>query len=170
MIDENTYESDIKFTLVSINGVNIGKDRNGLTVKLYAKISQEFTEYECETVDHQKTHAHNELSISVWVGGDSANAYGGQAVEVLDDLRYSSLTPSEVQQLRDIWERWHLNNLKAGCIHQGDVDTHSKDWEKLSEVETSKCPEGYRYGSAWLVEPLPYSVVKFIKHLAHKLN
>jgi len=45
--------------------------------------------------------------------------------------------------LRRVWERWHLNDMRAGCEHQGPGS-------QLGET----CPSGYGYGTAWLVDPL----------------
>jgi len=45
--------------------------------------------------------------------------------------------------LRGVWSRWHLNDLRPGCEHQGP-DAQLGD----------TCPEGYGYGTAWLVNPL----------------
>lgn len=58
------------------------------------------------------------------------------------------VTPHTSRQLIDsvdeLWRDWHLNTMRAGCVHQGP-GAH------LGDV----CPEGYRYGSAWLAEELP---------------
>lgn len=45
--------------------------------------------------------------------------------------------------LRGVWSRWHLNDLRPGCEHQGPG-------AKLGGT----CPGGYGYGTAWLVNPL----------------
>ena len=49
--------------------------------------------------------------------------------------------------LRRVWARWHLNDMHAGCTHQGGK-------RELGE----SCPfSGYRYGHGWLVDPLTLS-------------
>lgn len=47
---------------------------------------------------------------------------GGQILESLGQLSADRLAPgwtsSKLEELRSIWERWHLNGLQAGCTHQ----------------------------------------------------
>lgn len=153
----------------------------------------------------------------------------------------------KIQKLRDIWEKWHLNDMRAGCVHQrkewdtskplelvsyglttqaynaraaaletaakaavtGDVavltDTerallslqkwfspifeapdadsllsgcyevkkretkaagHVYPTEHPEGLLTKPCPKcGYKYGSAWLKEPVPASVLGFLRRL-----
>lgn len=169
MIDKNTYEADIKFSLIKIEK-DIGKDEDGLPAVLSFEIRQEFTEYERETIDHEITHSHTELSISLWIGRNSPRAYGGQTLETLKKLKNSPLSRKGLGELADIWEKWHLNDCKAGCIHQGNINVNDEDWTKLAKIETDKCPEKYSYGSKWLIEPLPYEVIKFGHELEKVLN
>ena len=88
-----------------------------------------------------------------------------------------------------IWERWNLNDMKAGCEHQRALGwqdvrinpselpkTHANRDEKgimamWVDQEEHKdgllckpCPTcGYKYGSAWLKEELPQDVIEEIK-------
>lgn len=177
MIDKNTYEADITFPVVSINSL-IGHDKDGLSVALSVELVHKFTEYERETIWHQRTHSLTELSISANVGGNSAGAYGGQCPEVLLEMKDSVLSVDELKKLKDIWDRWHLNDMHGECIHQ-DKAAHcaevggwlqGDEWTKMVEEQTAKCPIRYSYGSKWLVEPLPFEVVRFIQGLARKLG
>lgn len=77
-------------------------------------------------------------------------AYG----QVVEDLRRVS-TP-RAQRLADIWERWHLNGMRANCVHMPDQ----------KYTPGLKCPStGYVSGTAWLYEPLPDRVVAELKEL-----
>lgn len=78
--------------------------------------------------------------------------------QVTDEVR--SVHP----RLADLWERWHLNDMIAGCKHQeqGYRDgiagrpTYANNYAGMSEP----CPEcGYRYGSAWNTEDVPDAVL-----------
>lgn len=78
--------------------------------------------------------------------------------------------------LKRLWDRWHLNDMKAGCAHQEaryrdhpeDRPTYSNDYrgatgDRLSPDEGSACPQcGYRYGSAWVYEQLPDDLIEQI--------
>ena len=64
--------------------------------------------------------------------GTNASSYG----QVLDAAR---------APLRRVWSRWHLNRMRPGCIHLGGP----------GRTVGEECAwSGYRYGSAWLVDPL----------------
>lgn len=93
---------------------------------------------------------------------------------------------SELAQLIEIWDRWHLNNMRAGCEHQralgwdstvpldpskpvgwGNYATWKRHDEHPNGLLCKPCPVcGYEYGSAWLHEPLPQEVVDFVEGLA----
>lgn len=84
-----------------------------------------------------------------------------------------------------LWERWHLNDLTAACAHQrpvrsgryltvptasgGQLDiAQLGNYSNVNAGDLSAtdvnlrlvCGEtGYRYGTAWLVDPLPAAVL-----------
>jgi len=122
-----------------------------LTVELRERNGQ-FT-----TTDHRIIKQYMELSIcgAVW----DRRAYDcltcGQCA---DTIREHFQHDVRVQRICDVWDRWHLNGLNAGCVHQktGDYDKE--------EIRNQVCPEtGYRYGSAWLVEELPQDIIDEVK-------
>lgn len=76
---------------------------------------------------------------------------------------------SAPEALKTLWDRWHLNSMKAGCEHQEARYRVNPDerptWmngytgstgDTLSPHDGSACREcGYAYGSEWKYEPLP---------------
>jgi len=78
-----------------------------------------------------------------------------------------------------LWERWHLNDMKAGCEHQEaryrdrpqDRPTCRNDYVGESGDRMGSafpgCPEcGYQYGTAWLYEALPADILDQIDQAA----
>lgn len=62
----------------------------------------------------------------------------------------------DVRELHRIGTRWHLNTMRAACAHM-EVPEGKTSAEPLNPKIV--CPEtGYRWGTAWLVEPLPDDV------------
>jgi hypothetical protein len=188
------------------------------------------------------------LSISGDVGFSGARDVESCG-QIQDEVRQLLNTPrailnhpkEKIARLLDIWERWHLNDMRAGCEHQRaswdplekiqlvtyhlktdtlrEQDTIRRNWQRRitagetvlatedelrivklpyevkagqdqpapgpAYAETSRevktagwvypkehprgllckpCPTcGYKYGSAWLYEPLPADVVKFLE-------
>lgn len=115
-----------------------------------------------ETVEHDAIVDPLELSIMGEVRAGSQVVSCGQ---ILDDVRRVTRfargwTPARLERLCDMWEKWHLNGMKAECAHMETVWEEGRWGMRPSMTLTPPCPEtGYRYGSAWLVKPLPNDVV-----------
>lgn len=81
-----------------------------------------------------------------------------------------------------VWDAWHLNDMRAGCQHQTGPEWNTS--EEINLGTTTKtagwvyekehphgllckpCPVcGYKYGSAWRMEPVPESVLEFLESL-----
>ena len=95
----------------------------------------------------------------------------------------------KVQRIKEIWERWHLNDMKAGCVHQREWKWEDKriDPKELPDSNANKdekgilaswvrsdehpsgllgkpCPVcGYKHGTEWLFEQIPSEVIAEIK-------
>jgi hypothetical protein len=67
-------------------------------------------------------------------------------------------------RLAAVTEEWHLNGMSAGCSHQTVVYEDSRGGQRPSLERTKPCPEtGYKYGSAWLVKPLPAEIEQEVR-------
>ena len=133
------------------------------------------------------------LSItgSVWLPSRRDIIAGGQLQDsLLDYLTEPAYKRSDVDRLLAIWQRWHLNDMRAGCEHQRaegwdkrplfedkplnayveHPDGHH-GWNMLVWVPESRggllskpCDTcGYRYGTRWLHETLPFDVVENLR-------
>ncbi len=75
-----------------------------------------------------------------------------------------------VKHFAELWERWHLNDMRSGCrIQQAAVgqwcaanEKIDPDWRYDYDAACRMLQErgiyevdGYRYGHQWLYEPLP---------------
>jgi hypothetical protein len=148
------------------------------------------------------------LSISGVIGPrHDGNAYGGCGqidMEFLhptchqddDDPRTTNpIRPDEIVfseewdknkwgHLLNVWSKWHLNDLRAGCEHQeqekwnkiklDDSKPLTQDnmaiWKTPDEhprgLLTSSCRYcGYKYGTSWRMEQLPQDVINFLESL-----
>lgn len=92
----------------------------------------------------------------------------GQNVRRLADV----VTPAPgwtlpaIAELAELWERWHLSHMRAACAHM-DVTALVREPDRYGGSQiSSTAPEnvcavtGYRYGSAWLAEPVPAAVLE----------
>lgn len=73
------------------------------------------------------------LSISGVVGAKSnGDCYGscGQCIDSLDEIKQfaDGWDVDMVQKLKEIWERWHLNDTRAECEHQRELG-----WRELAK-------------------------------------
>lgn len=121
-----------------------------------------------------------ELSIcgSIWNNMHTDIVSGGQNIDEIAKLFPRAW---RVQRIKEIWQRWHLNHLHAGCEHQ------RADWDASEQIEVNgerkrvgwvyetehprgllmkKCATcGYAYGSAWLKEEIPSDVLREVREL-----
>ncbi len=65
-----------------------------------------------------------------------------------------------LQALLDVWDKWHLNDMRAGCMHQ---QARGETWGSNPGATCPSC--GYVLGSAWVFEPVPYEIIHWLKML-----
>lgn len=112
---------------------------------------------------------------------NSGNCKGGCGQIRLDNI--TKPAPGiDIKKLQEIWDRWHLNDMRAGCEHQrknwntseeirfpnGQVKTAGwvKETEHPKGLLSKPCEEcGYKYGSAWLFEEVPQEVINYLESL-----
>ena len=96
----------------------------------------------------------------------SASMMSGQIWQYLQSLNSEDYqlqegwTEEMYRRLLDIWERWHLNDMRAGCVHQ-----RAMDWN-VDEHLGKPCPIcGYKYGYVWIFEPIPDEIIEWLFNL-----
>jgi len=99
--------------------------------------------------------------------------FGGQIVDHVRAITHPSpeWTVADLAALADLWDRWHLNDMRAGCAHVTPVmeDRYGRTVPSLDS--TPACPEsGYRYGHAWLTELMPDEVIAAVRGYADRLD
>ena len=79
-----------------------------------------------------------------------------------------------VTELNRVWERWHLNDLRAGTPSQELHLRIAKDngWKYSYEEACAMLKNaglyeinGYKYGHSWLTEEIPQYVITFLDKL-----
>jgi hypothetical protein len=122
-----------------------------------------------ELVDPSKRRS----SDAFWVAG-------GQTIDAVREITKpaGTLTLEDLSRFADLWDAWHLNTLRAACVHidMSLVPADLPDYAPRGQVSRSywmldnlRCPlTGYKYGSAWLAEPVPADVVEEIVALLLK--
>lgn len=121
-----------------------------------------------ESIGHRRLSWYHELTISgdIYFKNGRGLSSCGQCSETiragLKDLKPTKgvmMSRADLETILHIWDRWHLNGMHAGCKHQNivlqDNYNYVEEYKELAAKETAKCPNGYEYGSKWLVEPLP---------------
>lgn len=129
------------------------------------------------TTDLKEITKYNVLSIS----GDFSEFTGGRPRwssygQIYDEIK----TKAGLKfKLVEIWKRWHLNDTKAGTNRQekclNDWREQPEGWSYEEDCEYLKghhlySDRGYKYGSAWLVEPLPEGIIKEVERLCDLLE
>ena len=142
-------------------------DIDGRTITLELLVAKQTREK--MTVNHERIGGYPVLSISGYAQyrPHQDYAYCGQIYDELTpkNIKKYLIPKHRLEQIRKIWKEWHLNDMNAGCVHQGSVEANNNKWEELAQKETDKCPHGYRYGSSWLVRLLPQPIAEKIEIL-----
>lgn len=119
-------------------------------------------------------HGRRELSI---VGEINTHTFGqcdASIRELVEQHGSGHRDKGEILKLLDIWDRWHLNTMRAGTPRQQEIlrpwlkRTPNKDYTEQCDYLFSHgllIDDGYKYGTAWLYEPLPDDVITFISGL-----
>jgi hypothetical protein len=111
------------------------------------------------------------------VEGPKANgdAYGscGQVSESADHVDRAIF----YKRLMEVWNRWHLNDMKAGSpVQEAWLRANPLKVEYPQSYYTEAClalhnvglhpdSDGYKYGSAWKHEEVPQSVIEWLFNL-----
>lgn len=134
-------------------------------------------------IDLKTCREYTELSIcgNVWNAAGSDINHGGQCEETIAKL-FPGNAP--VQRLVALWKRWHLNGMQAGARVQAAylrdnpitdrLDHYSKACALLEKANllhvSGPDRQNYKYGAAWLVEPLPADVEAEVVRLCGELT
>lgn len=65
----------------------------------------------------------------------------------------------KIVRICEVWERWHLNNLHAGCVHQREFE--KEPYEKHKGCHCDIC--NYTYGHDWQFEEIPQEIIDEIQ-------
>ena len=114
--------------------------------------------------------------------GSEGRDHGGQIIMSPWDFQtYAEGHNAEtVAKLRDIWERWHLNDMQAGSPAQtafleanpvSRADHYTAATEALKAAGLNPDPnyfnngKPYKYGSAWLRVEVPAEALQYLHDL-----
>jgi hypothetical protein len=121
------------------------------------------------------------LSISGVEGPRESGNCSGSCGQIIigykeyDERGHSSITDIDpapdwtlalIKQFFDVWDKWHLNDMRAGCEHQRKWGWTYEEHHNRKTFKGHKCRVcKYHIGSAWLKEELPPEVVEFLEKL-----
>ena len=90
------------------------------------------------------------------------------------DTPAPGFTRKDCFRLKQAWERWHLNDMRAGTPKQEELvrkwrltadDKSYSEACKMLESNDLLIDGGYRYGTAWLKEEVPLDVLEWLFNL-----
>lgn len=101
---------------------------------------------------------------------------GGQNIDEIADMMKDN---KDVQEIRDLWHKYHLNDMHAGTEKQEDAlmkkfgNRNASDYDKHVEYLKSVGlyeDDGYKYGTGWLKREIPDDDKRRIISLIDKYN
>ena len=103
--------------------------------------------------------------LSLSICGEIKGLACGQCYEEMK--KYAVEKRQNFDEIIEVWEKYHLNDMRAGTPKQEKaVKEYCKkrsynynDVRKYLESKNLLVDDGYKYGSAWLFEDIPESVL-----------
>lgn len=89
----------------------------------------------------------------------------GQIQDSLDELRiyYPGWSPGLTAQLKAVWDRWHLNDMKPGCPHQ-----YAEGWGEL-RIDANKPLNSYGLHHPGQTSP-SWNMLGWVSHREYPLG
>lgn len=122
-----------------------------------------------QTIDLEPVSSFWELSIQGTVTHHGKGEGISAAGQIVGGILRLYPERTDVARIAAIWERWHLNGMKAGTREQAAALVGllpGVDWYDMACARLESAgllvDRGYKYGSKWLVEPLPEAVLREI--------
>ena len=150
-----------------VKDVLVGRNDRGEKYHLSVELVSD--ERERESVSHEKIKGFQWLSfhgLGVSPRGSIEYERGifsaGQNYEMLLKITQPAkgFTLESIREIYELWQEWHLNDMKSHCVHQDEAVA----WDKVAP-----CPlTGYKAGSAWLSKPLLDGVIEQISALVKR--
>lgn len=119
-----------------------------------------------------------------WSNGNCKGSCGQIDMHLRDAQSTIELAPAWTSEMLakffEVWERWHLNDMRAGSaeqeawLRQNPIPKEEYAYPKshfevaggkLAEAGLNPDSTGYKYGHAWKTEALPDDVVEFLASL-----
>lgn len=133
------------------------------------------------TVEHEPTVAYARFTAS-WNITKPTDS-GGQVQpedRVLKSIR-RGLQARDIEEIDTLWKTWHLNDMQAGCAHMPGYDELARLAREAGIKDRNGDPDvlnlkktcessGYRWGTSWLVRPMPLEVEQQIVRLVSRLR
>lgn len=154
---------------MTTNTYRIGRDAYGNAVFATLTLAERLGSF--TTTTHEPAERVTRLSVMGGVRDGYRSDYSACG-QIVDDVAAvqdfaPGWTAQDVASLVAIWRRWHLNDMRAGCVHVPEPVREDSPYGRRPDLtNTPACPEtGYRYGHAWLVEEPPADVLAEFRRL-----
>ena len=99
----------------------------------------------------------------VWIAGGQIDS---TIKQLLADGHKIKDDAWKLEEALRIWDEWHLNNFTPGTKRQMEALEEPLDYDsavkRLKEIGLYD-NNGYKYGQAWLIKPLPDEVIARLK-------
>lgn len=151
-----------------------GRKINKVTIEVNIRNKEKAKDW--ETLQELHNVPEVAMSVGFWNSRGTDWITGGQ---MLDKLPRFFPGNNSIKRLVEIWNEYHLNDMKAGTKKQTEAieawEAQGNKYNYSSAVEHLKSiglydDRGYKYGNGWLYKPVPESVIEEIKRLCEELK
>lgn len=148
----------------------IGRTSDKGRMYVEARLTSELARPGQKDTDHRPVEGrYLELHITgSWKPYRSSTVHScGQNLDDLaDTLPEGRWSLDQAAALLQVWRRWHLNGMQAGCSAMPPFTPNRYGPDGDNWYQRPECPvRDYRWGQAWLLDRLPETVVDLVKSL-----
>ena len=113
------------------------------------------------TVEVELREKNKGISLSIMGNIFKTNnpANVGCCGQCLDTIYNYFPNNAKMKRIKEVWERWHLNDFHAGCEHQRAFE--KEPYENHRGAYCEICD--YVYGTDWKFEELPQKIIEEVK-------
>ena len=163
-----SFKKEISLGKIDYNGR--GRKNHEVSLKIELRNKEEARDW--DTLQEVQNVPELSISGNVWNTRKTDIVSGGQNDDTIRE--YFGSNP-KVRRLIEIWNDYHLNDMKTGTIRQteavekagikGREYDYNKAVEHLKEIGLYE-DDGYKYGHGWLYQPIPETVIAEVKEIA----
>jgi len=147
------------------HAVNNNRKENLITIELEVRTKDRAINY--DTLEEVTNVPEISICGTAWNRLHTDCIMGGQCIDLLVKI----VKTKRIRRIEEIWNKYHLNDMKAGTKLQTEAIEHWREQNKYDYTQACEYlksiglyeDRGYKYGHGWLYMPIPENILEELK-------